>query len=52
MHLPLPMPKAIVQKKVGVVVVFVAVCLFVFFLLPGGLIITGLATYLERCFPV
>lgn len=53
-HLPLPMPKAIVQKKVGVFVVFVAVGLFVsfFFLLPGGLIITGLVTYLERCFPV
>lgn len=47
------MPKAIVRKKVGVVVVFVAVGLFVsFFLLPGGLVITGLATYLERCFPV
>ena len=31
MHLPLPMPKAIVQKKVEVVVVFVAVGLFVSF---------------------
>ena len=55
MHLPLPMPKAIVRKKVRVVVVFVAVgllvCLFIY-LLPGGLIITGFATYLERCFPV
>ena len=28
-HLPLPMPKAIIRKKVGVVVVFVAVGLFV-----------------------
>ena len=27
------------------------VCLFIY-LLPGGLIITGFATYLERCFPV
>ena len=54
-HLPLPMPKAIVRKKVRVVVVFVAVGLFVclfIYLLPGGLIITGFATYLERCFPV
>ena len=35
-HLPFPMPKPIVRKKVGVVVVFVAVglfvCLFVFFI--------------------
>ena len=36
-HLPLPMPKAIIRKKAGVVVVFVAAGLFVSFFITRRL---------------